>query len=485
MNLFSNSKIVNNPIENIIETFTQNGQGHLFNDFSSLKPEQQTHLIKQLHSIDLSLLGKLKNKLSAPQPAESINANKIRPSPYISFEELTSRSEQNLLIKDKGLGFLKSGKLAILTVAGGCGTRLGANCPKGTLPATPIKQKSLFQVFAEKIKSASQHYNVSIPWFIMTSPANHHQTIDFFKLHNHFDLPSIHFFQQNQLPVFDFHGKIIRSSADSIAFSPDGHGGIFDALQNTGMLTIMHDLGIEIISYHQVDNALAHIIDPLFIGYHLKDNSDISSKMVIKKTAEEKVGLFCSTNDHLCIIEYSNLPEDLQNKKDTHGDFYLKNANIALHLINRTFIDTLTSSNASIELPYHSVIKATPFYEDGCIHTPAKPNTVRFERFIFDALPYANKPILVETNRALEFSPIKNAHGTDSIETASQDQLKLHRSWLQAALKANNDPRITTTNWEALQIEISPLAATSQEDFITYWHALEKAPKELSSLYFV
>src|SRR6185503_1892057 len=232
---------------------------------------------------------------------------------------------------------LRAGRVAAFTVAGGQGTRLGYDGPKGTFPVTPLKQKPLFQVFAEKIRAAGTRYGRPLHWFIMTSQANHEATEAFFAEHRHFGLEPgrVHFFRQGRMPAVNFEGKILLETKSSIALSPDGHGGSLRALDRSGSLDLMRREGIDTLSYFQVDNPLVRCIDPAFIGWHLVRSSEMSSKMVPKAYAEEKVGHFCTQHGKTVVIEYSDLPMAMQRETDAKGGLRYIAGSIAIHLLDR------------------------------------------------------------------------------------------------------------------------------------------------------
>jgi len=450
----------------VVQTFKNAGQSHVFESYSVLSLEQKKALLAQASQIDLPFLHSLASKfLPVTQPTSHTNAGHILPPKALRLPQNGGDPSAWNCARTLGERYLTAGKIAVLTVAGGHGTRLGITCPKGTFSVTPIKEKSLFQVFAEKIVAAQNKYDCVIHWFIMTSFANHEDTLEFFNQHNYFRLSPnhIHFFQQSQMPAIDFEGKIIMESPASISMSPDGHGGSFYALKNHKLLDYMAERNIEIISYHQVDNPLAKIIDPAFIGFHIEAQSDFSSKMVPKTKPEEREGLFCIINGQLQVIEYSDFPSSLVDQRDPNGRLTFDAANVAIHLFNRTFVETVTEKQGLLEsLPYHRAIKTIPAFKEVKAISPKEPNGIRFERFIFDALPLAHNPILIETERTSEFSPVKNNTGPDSLETCLKDQRTLFLSWISHALP---DETLATIN----KIEVSPLFADSKDDFVKKW----------------
>ncbi len=350
----------------------------------------------------------LHDSAAAPSPASV-----IKPSEVDSAEMARGRT------------LLSQGRVAALTVAGGQGTRLGFDGPKGAFPISPVRNKPLFQLFAESILATSRRCGAAVPWYIMTSPHNDTATRRFFAEHNYFGLPGddVLFFHQGVVPAFDRRGKILLDWPHRIALSPDGHGGTLLALARSGMLADMARRGIEQISYFQVDNPLVYCVDPLFIGLHVSRQSEMSSKTVTKADDLERVGNFAVAGGKLTVIEYSDLPDTLARARNPDGSRTFDAANIAIHAISLAFVERLTANPASFALPWHIAHKKVPYtdLETGARIEPAEPNAIKLESFIFDALPLAERPLILETSRAEEFSPVKNATGMRSIATARRD----------------------------------------------------------------
>jgi len=379
------------------------------------------------------------------------------PAEYFPLVHETKEQEQ-LYAKATlhGQALIAAGKCAAFTVAGGQGTRLGYNGPKGTLPVSPLKKKSLFQLFAEQISGISKKYETVIPWYIMCSPLNESATINFFKENNFFGLEesNVKFFAQGVMPATDFNGKLLVANTDSLAFSPNGHGGSLKALIDSGAIADMKERGIEHLSYFQVDNPLASILNPLFIGLHDLQSSDMSSRSLTKTGPFEKLGNFVISDNKLSIIEYSDLPENKAQELDKNNVLRYRAGSPAIHLIRRDFIEQF--ADASLKLPYHRAEKKVPFInEAGELTTPQEANAVKFETFVFDALPLAKNPLILEANRLEEFSPVKNKTGVDSLESSQADQIKRGQNWLK---------KLGFPVPEDCQIEISSLTYPSISD---------------------
>jgi len=355
---------------------------------------------------------------------------------------------------------MKKSCIAML-LAGGQGSRLGFDGPKGTYPIAPVSGKPLFAVFAESIAANQRKYGTGIDWYIMTSSLNHRATTEFFKKYNYFGLKpeQVFFFVQGTMPAVGYDGKILLSGKDSIALSPDGHGGTLWALKVSGALARMKERGTEYLSYFQVDNPLVPVVDPKFIGLHILDNARMSAISLAKTNPFEKLGNFCVADGRVWIIEYSDLPDALAEKRNPDGSLCFVAGSPAIHVISRDFVEELTGSGRP-SLPWHRADKKVPYVDaDGAVVKPEEPNAVKLESFIFDALPMAGKTVLMEADRADEFAPTKNATGVDSVESCRQmlsDQAK--RRLAAAGVDVSG----------AGIVEISPLVGTTAEEVAGY-----------------
>jgi len=463
----------------LIEKFETNGQGQVFQFFSELGTEEKAALLEQAASIDLEEIAGLfaKWKEGAEQDTDYSD---LEPAPYIPHKSSTS-GDSGLWTDAEDLGnqALRAGRVAAFTVAGGQGTRLGFDGPKGTFPATPVKGKPLFQVFAEKILATSEDCGEAIDWLILTSIQNDAATKEFFEEHQFFGLKpeQVHFFTQGLMPAVDREGKILLAEKGRIAMSPDGHGGSLRALVRSGQVERLRAKGVETISYFQVDNPLVNCLDPAFIGFHLMEQAEVSSKMIPKAYAEEKVGHFCIKDGHQVVIEYSDLPMEMQKLQNPDtGELLFVAGSIAIHMLDLDFIEKIgAGQDEELALPFHFAQKKVPFVDsEGNSISPNENNGLKFEMFIFDSLPLAQKSIILETLREDEFSPIKNAEGKDSPATSKTDQANQHLRWLKAAGEAVD---------HLDNMEISPLFAYSEEKFLQKWKALASKPTLENNLY--
>ena len=459
----------------LIEAFQRAGQGQVFAFLERLGPESRARLLGEAAEIDLGEIGRLSRALVTGASSRAVDLDNLEPAP---FERMPSNGGDPALwsaARAAGEAALRAGRVAAFTVAGGQGTRLGYDGPKGTFPVTPVRRRSLFEVFAGKILAAGRTYGRPIHWFVMTSHQNHGATESFFAENRHFGLdPSrVHFLRQGRMPAVDFSGKILLEAQDSLALSPDGHGGSLRALERSGALDLMASEGIDTVSYFQVDNPLVRCVDPAFIGWHLARRSEMSSKAVLKAYPLEKLGHFCLKGGRLAVVEYSDLPEALQHEREAStGALRYGAGSIAIHVIDREFIRAMARGAGG--LPFHRADKRiTTVDADGRQVRPQGANGVKFELFVFDALPSARNPVVIETDRADDFSPVKNSEGVDSPATCRADQLRQFARWLRAA---GAEVPTDATGLPELALEVSPLFGYDAETFSQSWPRLDPKP---------
>ena len=440
--------------------FQKYNQAHIFDGIDALDADTLTSFLDQLDSIDLDELAGL---LAGDGIEHTATDHDVQPAPFVRLG-----SEEALHHRADGEALIRAGNVAAFTVAGGQGTRLGWHGPKGTFPATPIAKKPLFQVFAEQIKASGERYGVTIPWYVMTSPLNDTETKTFFHEHNFFGLDpeAISLFTQGVMPAVDQSGRLLLESPGQLAVSPDGHGGSLRALLRSGAIADMKRRGVTTISYFQVDNPTVHAIDPVFLGLHVASegsSAEMSSKMVPKCSAEEKVGVFCQRGDGICVIEYSDLDPALAASTEDDGALCFLAGSIALHAIGVSFIEKLTSPTSAIRLPFHLAKKKVAYWDPTSrAHVdPTEPNGTKFEMFIFDALAFAKQSIVLETDRVEEFAPIKNADGSDSAASSAALQIERAARWIEAA--GGSVPRTSEGVVDAV-IEIQASTALEAED---------------------
>lgn len=443
------------------------GQQHLLKFWNDLDSSSQENLAGQLNAIDWENLTCQINTYVLKQPVVAI-PHDLAPAPYFPLHP--SESDLIELYKQavaKGNELLHAGKVAALTVAGGQGSRLGYEGPKGTYPITPLKHKTLFQYFAESILRLNAKYDQEMNWYIMTSKLNDLQTKDFFDKNDYFGLKpdKVIFFTQGTMPAIGYDGKLLLAAKDSLALAPDGHGGTLLALKRSGALGRMRADGIDYISYFQVDNPLVSIVNPLFLGLHSLEKSEMSAIMLAKTGPFEKLGNFCISGDRLQIIEYSDLPQELAEAQHDDGSLKFIAGSPAIHIISRKFVEALTG-DGKLNLPWHRADKKVTFINSaGEQVNPETPNAVKLESFIFDALPMAARTIVLEADREEEFAPTKNKTGVDSVESCQamlleRDARRLERAGVKVPRNKAGNP--------AIALEISPRVAIDDEDVAVY-----------------
>ncbi len=440
------------------------GQEHVLRHWETLTEKSRHALLQQLASIDFPLLARLYRDYIQTQPAAANGT--LEPAEIVTLAHQRAHPAEAQAMLARGEAKLRAGKVAALLVAGGQATRLGFAKPKGEYPIGPVSRKSLFQLHTEKLLALSQRYRATIPWYIMTSDANAGDTRDFFERHKFFGYAAedIFFFAQEMAPALDENGKLILDAADHIFMNPNGHGGTLSALASSGALADMRRRGIEEVFYFQVDNVLLKMCDPLFLGYHLAASAEMSAKVCSKRDPYEKVGVIGKVRENgksrLQVIEYSDMSN--ADKEARHADGTLKyNAgSIAIHLFKTDFIEREVRDG--MKLPWHVAHKQIPYLdENGELVQPAKPNGYKFEMFVFDALSDAANVVVLEVERREEFSPVKNATGEDSPQTAQADWCALHAEWLtQAGIAVARD----AAGRPAARVEVSPLFALDADE---------------------
>lgn len=378
--------------------------------FDELNENEKTELLSQIEKIDFERLKVLYQKAVSPVTdsvgeIEPIKA--VKKSSVENNEEIVSLGEKSI----------KEGKLAFVTMAGGQGTRLGFNGPKGAYVLDIENNKSLFELLCDTLKEAKNKYGVTIPWYIMTSRENNRDTVAFFEQNNYFNYgkDNVFFCIQGELPMLFTDGTCVMESKSKIREAADGHGGVFTALSTSGAVQDMVARGIKWVFIGGVDNPLLKMVDPLFIGLCEEKNYMLGSKTIIKRSPDEKVGVFCKRDGKPYVVEYTEISEEMANLRDENGELVFGQSHILCNMFNIEFLKSLENE----PLPYHTAHKKTSYMDStGKICTPDAPNAYKFESFIFDAFSKAEDVLLLETLREDEFAPVKNNAGEDSPETA-------------------------------------------------------------------
>jgi UDP-N-acetylglucosamine/UDP-N-acetylgalactosamine diphosphorylase len=418
----------------------------LFSAWENRSEGQRKRLLEDLDRLDPALVAELRRELKDRQDSQPA----LAPIDYVPATDSSTDGEARRL----GEEALANGLAAFVTVAGGQGSRLGFKGPKGLFPVTPLRKATLFQLFAEKLLAASGKYRTSIPWYIMTSPQNHDETVVFFREKGYFDLPreDVILFNQGELPSFSPEGELLLAADGGLFKNPDGHGGLILALRNNGLFDDMTSRGVKELFYFQVDNPLVNVPDPTFLGFHLRAGSQVSTKVIGKRNPEEKLGTIGYVNGRPGIIEYSDLDEESMYARDEKGQLLYSHGSIAVHLMNVAYL-----SRKGLKLPYHLARKRIRClnYSHGRAEIVEKEG-IKLETFIFDTIPHADRVLFYETLREEEFAPLKNKNGDDSIETCLAGQIEKAARYLAACgVEVPRDEE----GRSLYRLEISPLFA--------------------------
>lgn len=424
------------------------GQDHLLNHYDKLDEAAQADLLAQIERLDAACITSLYEELVVNR--STTIADELAAMDSVTWDEVPADEKARLW--SLGLEAIRSGQVAAFLVAGGQGSRLGFDGPKGAYDIGLPSHKSLFQLQAERIRHIGARAGAGIPWYIMTSPLNHNDTVQFFRKRDHFGLDpaDLHFFPQGTLPSVDESGKILLAKPDQISANPDGSGGCFRAFKAAGLLEDLVRRGIRYLFFYGVDNALVRVCDPYFIGFAIDQGKDIASKAVLKNHPAEKVGVYAYRNGKPSIIEYTELPSDLAEARDEAGQLRYGSANIVTHVFRTEFLVNALDEKT----PYHVAHKAVEYVDQsGRTVKPSQPNAYKFEALYFDLFTHADDMAILNVRREEEFSPVKNFEGVDSKDTAREMFLELCTSWVRDM--GIDPPR---------PIEISPLLSIYGDD---------------------
>ena len=402
-------------INETIETLKQYGQEHIVRLLEKLDEEKKQALVEQINHIDFHQMMELYENT---KKEIEIKENKIEAIPYLDKAKLTD--EQTSKFNKLGEEILKKGQYAVVTMAGGQGTRLGHTGPKGTFKLDVYgKGKYLFEILIENLKEANNKYGVTIPWYIMTSKENNAQTTEFLEKNNYFGYNKnyVTIFTQSELPLVDTEGKFLISKELKIKEASDGNGGTYSSLRASGALADMKERGIKWVFIGSVDNALLKMADETLLGMAIDKNVQIASKSVVKANPHERVGVFCKMNGHPKVIEYTELPEKMAEEIDDNGELKYGESHIMCNLYSIEAIEKISQE----PLMYHSAFKKNSYIdENGKEIIPEGPNSYKFESFIFDAFEFFDDIAILRGKREDDFAPVKNREGVDSPKTAKE-----------------------------------------------------------------
>jgi UDP-N-acetylglucosamine/UDP-N-acetylgalactosamine diphosphorylase len=419
-------------IDDLRKHFASFGQDHVFRFWDRLDDAGRKRLAAQAAAIDLASLAYAHvatRQLAAP------GTRRLEPARIEALPERGGDPAAWRRADERGRDLLASGRVAVMVVAGGQGTRLGFEGPKGSFPVGPITDRSLFCLQAQKIRGLRRRYGRPVPWYVMTSEATDTETRALFQRSDWFGLPEedVFVFCQQMVPALDFDGRLLLERPDRIFESPNGHGGSLTALAASGALDDMARRGTDTVFYYQVDNPLVCIAEPAYLGFHAEAGAEMSCKVIRKREPREKMGVVARVDGRLGVVEYTELDDEHANLRDAAGELVYWAGSIAIHVLDTGFVRR-SAADADHILPYHASAKKIPIVDaEGRPVQPSEPNGHKLERFVFDALPAARRVLVLETRREDEYSPIKNASGADSAETARHDLVAVYRRWLTEA----------------------------------------------------
>ena len=403
---------------NYVEIVKKYNQEHLLKYIDLIPTDEgKKDLISDIEKIDFERLKQLYSlsNQNFKNTMKAVMLEHIRV-----FDKDRFSDEENKEILKIGEDIIANNQYAVVTMAGGQGTRLGHKGPKGTfiLNVKP-EPKSLFQIIAENLIKTNNKYGIILNWYIMTSTENNDETVKYFEDNNYFGYNSenVKFFKQGNLPLLSEAGKLVVNSEYRIKYAASGNGTIYEAMLNDGIIDDMKKKGIKWVFIGSVDNALLNMADPMLLGLTKKRGTEIASKTIVKNSPYEKVGVFCKKNGKPGVIEYSEIPESLIEEVDEHGELMYGESHIMCNLYTLDAIEKI----ANVELPYHSAHKKVDFMqEDGNMFFAKEPNGYKYEAFIFDGFELFDDITLYRGKREEDFAPVKNAEGVDSPETASK-----------------------------------------------------------------
>lgn len=405
-------------VEEILKKYKQE---HLLSQYGKLSKNKKAKLLDDILTLDFTQIDELYKRINQ---VVDFNNSKIEPTKY--KDKSTMTKEELSHFEEIGLKAIKEGKLAAVTMAGGQGTRLGHNGPKGTFDIGLDSHKPIFEILCDTLKLAQKKYGVYVAWYIMTSNENNDATISFFEANDYFGYPKdkVVFFKQGELPMIDEKGKVLIGEDGLIKKAADGHGGIFLSMKRNGIIYDMETRGIEWAFIGGVDNVLVNMVDPVFLGLAIEEKVLAAGKSVVKAEPNEKVGVFCKRNGKPSVVEYSEISPEMAEAKDENGSLVYGESHILCNLFSVKAIEEISQN----DLPYHSAFKKANYLDkDGNLVIGDKPNSYKFEAFLFDAFESLDNMAIMRVKREEEFAPVKNAKGVDSPATARELYKAFHK----------------------------------------------------------
>ena len=437
------------------ERFEAAGQGHVFRFWDALDAPGRDRLLRDLAAVpDECLVPRPPTEApAAPAPAE--------PAPAVEADDSADGRALADAAREAGEGALARGQVAAVLLAGGEGTRLRHDGPKGTYPIGPVSGKPLYQWFSEQLRARSRRAGRAIPLVVLTSPATHDATVAAFAVHERHGLApeQVAFCRQQTRPVRGTDGALLLCAPDALVRAPDGHGGLLSALIRSGQLEALAARGVRHCFVWQVDNPLVKVCDPETIGRHLVAESDATSRSIEKLRPEEPHGVFCLRAGKLHVWEYTEIPANDAARRDADGRLTFRQANIAVHVFAVEFLQTMARVAGS--LPWHVAVKPVAVVGDDGTPEAASVGGRKEERFLFDLLPRARRPLLLAGDRGEWFAPAKSAEGEFSGPAARAALAAQHARWCVTARVFDT---VSPGGFPAGPVEVSPLLALDPEE---------------------
>ena len=426
----------------------KNGQGHVLRFWKQLNAKDRAALLAQVETIDFAELKRCAALLG--EGGQTAAKKGVPTAPKVARLKGAALKRA----AETGEKELAAGRVGVLLVAGGQGSRLGYDGPKGAYSIGPVTGASLFYFHARKVLALGVRYAARIPFYIMTSEANYDATVAHFEENEYFGLDprDVVFFRQGMWPGMDKDGRIILDAPGHVFMSPDGHGGMISALKANGCFKDMKSRGVRTLFYFQVDNPMVEVADPAFIGLHVLEKSEYSLKLCAKRDPYEGLGMVVRRDGHFDMVEYTEMTEEMNTRRTKSGDLYFKFGSPAIHVFDRAFLEREAAKAMPLHLAHKKIATVD---EKGRVVKPSEPNGYKFEKFIFDALADAKGVTCLAFDREDEFSPVKNAEGKDSPATCRAD---LQSKWRRQLAKAGVQVP------EALPLEVDPAYALDAGD---------------------
>lgn len=400
--------IMKMTLEKAKEKLEKYGQTHVLKYYNELSEVEKQALLEQIEATDMSILEACLHKEDLAKKGE------ITPLAAMQLDEIEANRES---FTQTGLDAIRAGKVGAVLLAGGMGTRLGSDDPKGMYNVGITHELYIFECLINNLMDVVKQADAWIHLFVMTSDKNHEATVNFLKEKNYFGYKAeyIHFFKQEMAAATDYNGKIYLEEKGKLSTSPNGNGGWFISLQKNGLLDMVHEEGIEWLNVFAVDNVLQRIADPCFVGATIQKECVVGSKVVRKSAPDEKVGVMCLEDGKPSIVEYYELTEEMMNARDEKGDYAYYFGVILNYLFKVKELESMMASNMQL----HIVEKKIPYLDEaGALVKPEEPNGYKFENLVLDMIHEMDSCLPFEVVREKEFAPIKNATGVDSVESA-------------------------------------------------------------------